>query len=55
VEPTGADTYVVVKTAAGMVTVRAAPQTKVRVGDQVGLAVRPENMAWFDKASGLRL
>ncbi len=55
VEPTGADTYVVVKTAAGMVTVRAAPQTKVRVGEQVGLAVRPENMAWFDKASGLRL
>ena len=35
VEPTGADTYVVVSTAAGDVTVRVAPQTRVQVGDAV--------------------
>ena len=55
VEPTGADTYVVVDTAAGKVTVRAAPQTQVRPGDAVGLEIQAEHITWFDQASGLRL
>ena len=38
-EPTGADTYVVLKTALGPVTVRVAPQTQVRVGELTGLVV----------------
>ena len=54
VEPTGADTYVVVDTAAGKVTVRASPQTKVSPGDAVGLQVQEEHITWFDQASGLR-
>jgi len=55
VEPTGADTYVVVDTAAGKVTVRATPQTRVRPGDGVGLEIQAEHVTWFDQASGLRL
>jgi multiple sugar transport system ATP-binding protein len=55
VEPTGADTYVVVKTGAGDVTVRTAPQLSVRPGDHVGLAVQASHANWFDEASGQRL
>ena len=55
VEPTGADTYVVVDTAAGKVTVRATPQTQVRPGDAVGLDVQAEHVTWFDQSSGLRV
>ncbi len=55
VEPTGADTYVVVQTAAGMVTVRTSPQVPVRPGDRVGLEVSPGQAHWFDAASGVRL
>jgi multiple sugar transport system ATP-binding protein len=55
VEPTGADTYVVVDTPAGKVTVRAAPQTQVRPGDAVGLEIQADHVTWFDRASGLRL
>lgn len=55
VEPTGADTYVVVDTTAGKVTVRAAPQTQVRPGYAVGLDIQAEHVTWFDQASGLRL
>jgi multiple sugar transport system ATP-binding protein len=55
VEPTGADTYVVVDTAAGKVTVRTAPQTQVRPGDAVGLEIQADHVTWFDQASGLRL
>ncbi len=55
VEPTGADTFVVVDTAAGKVTVRTAPQTQVRPGDHVGLGIQAEHVTWFDQASGLRL
>jgi multiple sugar transport system ATP-binding protein len=55
VEPTGADTYVVVETLAGKVTVRAAPQSQVRPGDTVGLEIQAEHVTWFDQASGLRL
>jgi multiple sugar transport system ATP-binding protein len=55
VEPTGADTYVMVQTAAGRVTVRTSPQTPVRAGDRVGLAISPDQVHWFDAASGARL
>ncbi len=55
VEPTGADTYVVVETAAGKLTVRCAPKTQVKPGDKVGLAVHSSHVSWFDKLSGLRL
>jgi multiple sugar transport system ATP-binding protein len=55
VEPTGADTYVLVKTAGGAVHVRVAPEAEVRVGDQVGLRALPEHAHWFDSASGLRV
>jgi multiple sugar transport system ATP-binding protein len=55
VEPTGADTYVVVDTPAGKVTVRAAPQTQVRPGDAVGLDVQADHVTWFDQASTFRV
>ena len=55
VEPTGADTYVVINTAAGVITVRTAPNVQVRPGDQVGLAVSAPHASWFDAQSGVRL
>ncbi|HEX5785276.1 MAG TPA: TOBE domain-containing protein, partial [Burkholderiaceae bacterium] len=55
VEPTGADTHVVVHTAAGEVTVRVSPQVRVQVGDRVGLAVCTTALNWFDPVSGARL
>jgi len=55
VEPTGADTFVVVQTAAGPVTVRVAPQTPVQVGETIGLAVSAPHANWFDTESGRRL
>ncbi len=55
VEPTGADTYVMVQTAAGRVTVRTSPQIPVRPGDHVGLEISPGQAHWFDAASGARL
>lgn len=55
VEPTGADTYVVVDTPAGKLTVRTAPQTQARPGDSVGLEIQSADVTWFDQASGLRL
>jgi multiple sugar transport system ATP-binding protein len=55
VEPTGADTFVVVQTGAGDVTVRCSPQSSVEVGAQVGLAIRDDAACWFDSESGQRL
>ena len=55
VEPTGADTYVVVKTATGDITVRVSSQSKVRAGDSVGLAVAADHVSWFDSNSGVRV
>ncbi|MGH6636974.1 MAG: ABC transporter ATP-binding protein, partial [Polaromonas sp.] len=54
VEPTGADTFVVVKTAAGDITVRTSPQTQARPGDAVGLRISGAHVNWFDAASGIR-
>jgi multiple sugar transport system ATP-binding protein len=55
VEPTGADTYVVVKTGVGLVTVRTPPSTQVQVGDAVGMTVSSNHNNWFDAQTGLRL
>jgi multiple sugar transport system ATP-binding protein len=55
VEPTGADTFVVVKTAAGDITVRASAQARVRPGEQVGLQAQIAHANWFDVESGQRL
>ncbi len=55
VEPTGADTYVVLKTAAGSVTLRVPPSSVVKVGDTVGLSVSASHNNWFDAQSGVRL
>ncbi len=55
VEPTGADTYVVVKTGTGLITVRTAPSTRVQVGQNVGLSVSGQHNNWFDAQTGLRL
>ncbi len=55
VEPTGADTYVVIETTAGQVTVRTTPQLALRPGDNVGLQVHAEHANWFDATSGDRI
>ncbi len=55
VEPTGADTYVVVKTGVGLITVRTPPSTRVKIGDTVGMTVSGNHNNWFDAQSGLRL
>ena len=55
VEPTGADTYVVVKTGVGLITVRVAPNTVMKVGEHVGLTVSSKHNNWFDAQTGLRL
>ena len=54
VEPTGADTYVVIETAQGKVTVRTAPNVALRPGDTVGLDVQTAHVNWFD-AAGVRI
>jgi multiple sugar transport system ATP-binding protein len=55
VEPTGADTYVVIKTAAGIVTVRVPPSTPIKAGENIGLSVSNKHNNWFDAQSGLRV
>jgi len=55
VEPTGADTYVVVKTEAGAITVRAPANTKLQVGQTIGLTVSSRHNNWFHTTSGVRL
>jgi multiple sugar transport system ATP-binding protein len=55
VEPTGPDTYVVVDTPCGTVTLRTGAQATVQPGDFVGLTVAPEHAHWFDARSEMRL
>jgi multiple sugar transport system ATP-binding protein len=55
VEPTGADTYVVVKTAAGNITVRAPAHTHVAVGEKVGLEIDRQHCSWFNTSTGVRV
>jgi multiple sugar transport system ATP-binding protein len=55
VEPTGADTYVVLKTHAGDVTVRAPANTHLAVGEQVGLEIDSRHCSWFNTSTGVRV
>jgi multiple sugar transport system ATP-binding protein len=55
VEPTGADTYVVLDTEAGRISVRTAALSGLKPGDTVGLQVQGEHASWFDAASGDRV
>jgi multiple sugar transport system ATP-binding protein len=55
VEPTGADTFVVVRTEAGDLSVRVAPGFTGRPGDAVGLEIAQDKASWFSKATGLRI
>ncbi|WP_372656841.1 ABC transporter ATP-binding protein [Hydrogenophaga sp.] len=55
VEPTGADTYVVLKTEVGLITVRAAANTKTQLGERVGMTVSGRHNNWFDKSTGVRV
>ena len=55
VEPTGADTYVVVRTEVGNITVRTAPNMYYKPGDIVGLELSNAHLNWFDPSSGNRL
>jgi multiple sugar transport system ATP-binding protein len=55
VEPTGADTYVVVKTAVGLMTVRVEPNSIVKVGELTGLTVSSRHNHWFDAKTEARI
>lgn len=55
VEPTGPDTYLVVDTPCGGVTLRTAAQSPARPGDRVGLAVAPGHAHWFDARTQERM
>ena len=55
VEPTGADTYVVVKTAVGLLTVRVAPNSVIKVGEHTGMTVSNKHNNWFDAKTGVRI
>jgi len=55
VEPTGADTYVVLKTAVGLITVRAPANTRIEIGAHTGMTVSGRHNNWFDHSTGVRL
>jgi multiple sugar transport system ATP-binding protein len=55
VEPTGADTFLVLKTAVGLITARTTPHTPIKVGDKTGLDISDAHANWFDARSGLRI
>jgi multiple sugar transport system ATP-binding protein len=55
VEPTGADTYVVIRTAVGLITVREPANTRIKVGDTACMTVSGRHNNWFDRASGNRI
>jgi multiple sugar transport system ATP-binding protein len=55
VEPTGADTFVVMKTASGNITARTAPSVSMKVGDIVGMEFAQEHAHWFDAKTGMRV
>ncbi len=54
VEPTGADTYVAVKTAAGLRTVRVSSQSTAKPGDYVCLTVAKDSYGAINLASPAR-
>ncbi len=55
VEPTGADTFIVIKTAAGLITSRTAPHCPIKVGEHTGIELDAAHANWFDAHSGLRI
>jgi multiple sugar transport system ATP-binding protein len=54
IEPTGADTYVIVQAGEHTLTLRVAPNVQLASGDTVGLTLQPDQAHWFD-AAGMRL
>jgi multiple sugar transport system ATP-binding protein len=54
VEPTGADTYLKIKTASESVNVRVSPEYKVSLGDTVSLSFESRHAHWFDAATHTR-
>ncbi len=55
VEPTGADTYLKIRTGNDSVNVRVSPERKVHVGDMVRLSFEPRHAHWFDANSQIRV
>jgi multiple sugar transport system ATP-binding protein len=54
IEPTGADTYVIVQAGEQSLTLRVAPDVQLATGDVVGLKLQSGQAHWFD-ASGVRV
>jgi len=55
VEPTGAETELLIRVGDAQVTLRTHGRPVVRHDQQVGLAVDPANVHVFDRATGARL
>jgi multiple sugar transport system ATP-binding protein len=55
VEPTGPETYAIVDTPVGQITVRTPGLLQLREGDRVCLKWRPEDAHLFDADTGVRL
>ncbi len=55
VEPTGPDTYVVVDTPQGALTLRCGAETRLQPGQGVGLAVDTRRIHWFDTGTQSRI
>jgi multiple sugar transport system ATP-binding protein len=54
VEPTGADTYLKIKTNSESINVRVSPELRVNVGDAVSLSFEDRHAHWFDTKTGMR-
>ena len=55
VEPTGAETELLIQVGEAQVTLRTHGRPRVNPDDKVGLAVDPANVHVFDDATGQRL
>ncbi len=55
VEPTGPDTYVVVDTPQGALTLRCGAETRLQPGQAVGLTVDTSRIHWFDAGTESRI
>jgi multiple sugar transport system ATP-binding protein len=54
VEPTGADTYLKIKTQTESVNVRISPERRLAAGDAVSLSFEARHAHWFDASTGMR-
>jgi multiple sugar transport system ATP-binding protein len=54
VEPTGADTYLKIKTNSESINVRVSPELRMNVGDAVSLSFEDRHAHWFDTKTGMR-